>query len=594
MRVRFFSGRFRKRVRKGQRTVEQFSAQTEHTIEEHVFDRIGRLRKVRRFVIGWVLLLVLLIGGVLVQTGLLSNYYQSYKPVPGGMYSEGVLGRFTTANPLFATNAVDATVSRLIFNGLFTYDAQNKLLGDLASDYTVDARGTTYTVHLKPNLTWQDGQPLTSKDVAFTYQTIQNPDVQSPLLSSWQGIQIATPDAHTISFTLPGVLASFPYNLTTGIVPQHLLAKVLPSDLRSADFNTVHPVGAGPFAWHAIAVDGNDPNTQQEQVSLLPFAHYQGGEPKLQSFVVRAYADRDQLIRDLKSKQLTAAQGLNDVPKELMGTKSLVKHNLLLTAETMVFFKTSTGALSDKAVRQALVSSTDITAIITSLHYQTRAVREPFLQGQFAYDSTLTQAPFNVSAATSALEQAGWHVGKDGIRTKDGKPLMIRLTAADTPEYRRVCELIKQQWRQAGVNVNVSLQDSSSFQSTLSSHDYDALLYGISIGADPDVFVYWDSSQADLRAANRLNLSEYKNPAVDAALESGRTRLNPSLRIIKYKPFLQNWQADAPAIGLYQPRVLYLTNGTVAGLVEHPINSAADRFYNVQNWEIRQARVTNN
>ncbi|HVX56773.1 MAG TPA: hypothetical protein VHA37_03505, partial [Candidatus Saccharimonadales bacterium] len=101
------------------------------------------------------------------------------------------------------------------------------------------------------------------------------------------------------------------------------------------------------------------------------------------------------------------------------------------------------------------------------------------------------------------------------------------------------------------------------------------------------------SSQADVRSANRLNLSEYKNATADEALEAGRTRLDPALRTIKYRPFLQAWQQDAPAVGLYQPRLLYLTNGTVAGLSDAPINTPPDRFINVQNWEIRQARVTN-
>jgi ABC-type transport system substrate-binding protein len=184
-------------------------------------------------------------------------------------------------------------------------------------------------------------------------------------------------------------------------------------------------------------------------------------------------------------------------------------------------------------------------------------------------------------------------MGQNGIRAKDGKPLKFTLTASDSPEYRAVCKLVQRQWRTSGVDLQLQFQDSINFQSTLSSHQYDAVLYGISIGADPDVFVYWDSSQADVRSANRLNLSEYKNPIADNALEAGRTRLSPELRVIKYKPFLQAWQQDAPAVGLYQPRILYLTNGAVAGLTDHPINSATDRFDNVQNWEIRQAKVTN-
>jgi peptide/nickel transport system substrate-binding protein len=119
-------------------------------------------------------------------------------------------------------------------------------------------------------------------------------------------------------------------------------------------------------------------------------------------------------------------------------------------------------------------------------------------------------------------------------------------------------------------------------------------LYGVSVGVDPDVYVYWHSSQADALSPVRLNLSEYKSSQADASLEAGRTRLDPALRTEKYKPFLQAWQADAPALGMYQPRFLYITHGQVFGLSQHAVNSDADRFTNVQNWEVRQARKTVN
>ena len=157
----------------------------------------------------------------------------------------------------------------------------------------------------------------------------------------------------------------------------------------------------------------------------------------------------------------------------------------------------------------------------------------------------------------------------------------------------KVVESLHKFWLAAGVQMVPEFLSSADFQGTLSQHNYEAVLYGISIGVDPDVFVYWDSSQADVRSSNRLNLSEYKNATADAALEAGRTRTNPALRVVKYKPFLTAWQQDNPALGLYQPRSLYLTNGTVYGLNVHTLNSPTDRYSNVENWKIRLAKVTN-
>ncbi|HZL08237.1 MAG TPA: peptide ABC transporter substrate-binding protein [Candidatus Dormibacteraeota bacterium] len=581
-------------MRKGQQQVEDLGVQAEQHIERHLFKRFERLAPIRRFLVGWLGLLVLLIAGLVIQNLSLSGYYQTLRAVPGGIYNEGVHGLFTNANPLYATSDADATVSHLIFAGLFTYDQQGKLIGDLASSYSVGPHGTTYTVHLKPHLTWQDGQPLTSADVVFTYQSIQNPDAQSPLQSSWNGISVTAPDANTVVFKLPDSLAAFPYNLTNGIVPKHLLDNVPPSDLRSADFNTVHPVGAGPFAWQAVQVAGNgDPDKTTYEIALTPFANYQGGAPKLQKFNVEVFGSEQQMTQAFVSNQLTAVEGLTQVPSQVRNDRSVVQHNLLLRAANMVFFKTSTGILADAQVRQALVKSADVPRIIAGLGYPTHAVREPLLTGQLGYDPAYAQAGFDLNTARKALDADGWQMSKNGFRTKANQELTFTLTASDTPEYRAVTSQLQQQWRALGADVRIQLQTPADFQSTLAYHTYDAVLYGISIGSDPDVFVYWDSSQADIRSANRLNLSEWKNPTADAALEGGRTRLNPALRVIKYKPLVQVWQQDAPALGLYQPRLLYLTHGTVNGLSDGSLNTATDRLDNVQNWEIRQAKVTN-
>lgn len=585
--------RSRRIFRKQQKQVENFGAQTEQQIEKHVVKRFGRLTAVRRFVISWLLLIVLLIAGLAGQNIALSNYFQSVQPVPGGIYKEGVLGTFTNANPMYATSNADSTVSRLVFAGLLKHDVNNQLVGELASGYTTDVNGLTYTVKLKPNLIWHDGKPLTSEDVVYTFQTIQNPDAQSPLKSSWQGIEVSATDAQTVVFKLPSPLAAFPYNLTTGIVPKHILSRVAPSDLRSAEFNTANPVGAGPFAWQAIEVKGSDPKKAQQQIALLPFEQYTLGEPKLSEFIVHVYADQEQLIDSFAANKVTAIEGINNLPQDITDNPSVYVHNLPLNAANMVFFKTTSGVLANKEVRKALIQAADVPKITSKLTYPTHLVREPFLEGQAGFDPTLAQAGFDLQAAQKQLDSTGWTIGKDGVRQKNGQRLTFKLSVANTPESKMVAGQLKEQWKALGVDLQVDPQKPSDFQSTLSFHSYDAVLYGITIGSDPDVFVYWASSQADVRSSSRLNLSEFKNTTADTALEAGRTRRDPALRTIKYRPFLQTWQQEAPALGLYQPRLLYATNGPLFGLGDHSIDSPVGRLNNVHNWQIRQAKVTN-
>jgi peptide/nickel transport system substrate-binding protein len=576
-----------------QHQVEDLSVLTEQQLEQNFFKRLNKFALVWRFVTAWLLLVVLLLGSLVVQNQALGNYYQKLGPVPGGIYSEGILGSFTNANPLYATSDVDSTVSRLVFSGLFKYDNDNKLVGDLAESWQVDDKGSTYTIKLRPNLTWQDGKPLTAEDVAFTYRTIQNPDAQSPLNASWQNIVVTAVDSRTVTFKLANSLSSFIYTLTNGIVPEHILQDIPVSDLRSVSFNTARPIGAGPFAWDAIEVTGNTPETAEVRVALKPFDQYWHGAPKLKSFVVHSFAKQSAMEDAYKRRDITAIAGLPDVPKDIAGGDTVV-HNIRLNAATMVFFKTSTGVLSDVKVRQALVKGIDQTEILRKLGYPTRAVKEPLLQGQIGYNPAYVQATFNKAQAQADLAADGWVAGKSGILQKDKQKLIFDLYSDDNPEYMMVSKALAAQWRELGVVARLNIQPSTDFKNTLAYHSYDAVLHGISIGVDPDVFVYWDSSQTDIRSANRLNFSEYKSTTADNALQAGRSRQDPALRTIKYQPFLAAWQQDAPALGLYQPRYVYITHGDVYGLGDHSINAGIQRLSNVDEWMIRTARITNN
>jgi peptide/nickel transport system substrate-binding protein len=593
MKFRAFRLRLHRRIRRQQHQVEDLGVLTEQQLEQNFFKRLNKFALIWRFVTAWVLLVVLILGCLVAQNQALSNYYQRLGPVPGGIYSEGIIGSFTNANPLYATSDVDATVARLVFSGLFKYDNDNKLVGDLAESWQVDDKGSTYTIKLRPNLKWQDGKPLTASDVAFTYRTIQNPDAQSPFNASWQNITVTAVDSRTVTFKLANALSSFIYTLTNGIVPAHILEDVPIGDLRSISFNTSRPIGAGPFAWDAIEVSGNTPETAEVRVALHPSTYYWNGAPKLKSYVVHSFAKQQAMEDSYKRRDITAIAGLPSVPKSISGGDTVVR-NIRLNAATMVFFKTSSGVLSDVKVRQALVKGIDQATVLKKLAYPTRPVKEPLLQGQVGYNPAYAQASFNLAQAKTDLAADGWTPGSNGILQKDKQKLMFNLYADDNPEYVTISKELARQWRQIGVEARVNIQPSSDFKNTLSYHTYDAVLHGISIGSDPDVFVYWDSSQTDIRSANRLNFSEYKSTAADTALQAGRSRQDPALRTIKYQPFLAAWQQDAPALGLYQPRYLYITHGEVYGLEDHSINAGIDRLSNVDQWMIRTARITNN
>ncbi len=581
---------FKKKYTSGVNQFEQLTDETTAKFEKNFIKRLNKLEPIWKFVSTWLIGSLLVIFLVIIQIIHLSVYFQTNQFVPGGNLKEGILGSYSNCNPIYASTAVDSSVSNLVFAGLLKYDNSNNLVPSLASSYSVNQSGRDYTFKLKPNLKWQDGKSLTSNDVAFTFKLIQSPDAQSPLFSSWKGITITTPDLSTIVFSLPTPLSSFPYSLTTGILPKHILSSISPANMRTINFDTVSPVGSGPFSLVAVRAQGNTPDTAQQTIELRAYKGYWQGPAKLNGITIEAFRNKAQMIDTFKSKKIDTMSGLVDIPKSSNSSKVF---SVPLTASNMIFLKTSDPILSDLNVRKALLQATNKNQIIGALNYATKIVYEPLLRGQLGYDAKYAQAGYDPKAAESALNNDGWVKGADGIRYKSGKPLTIILSSPDSNEAKTTDDLLKIQWRKVGVDLRINALSDSDLKYAVSYHNYQALQYGISIGVDPDVYTYWDSSQTDPRSPFRLNLSEYSSKTADESLQEGRTRLDPTLRAIKYQQFLQSWQSDVPAIGLYQPRYLYVSNLAIAGLNPTSINSDSDRYNNVVNWEIRQAKVTN-
>jgi peptide/nickel transport system substrate-binding protein len=578
-------------MRRSKKQVEGLGVATEESFDKHLFRRLTRLPNIRRFLIGWIGLLVLLIVLVVVQTRSLGGHYKTLQPRGGGIFTEGIVGSFTNASPLFAASPVDSAVSKLIFAGLLKYDGHGQLVNDLAESWKLDKDEMVYTVTLRPNLTWQDGQPLTAGDVVFTYSTIQNPETKSYLLPSWRGIKIVAKDDRTITFTLPNKLSSFPHSLTNGIVPQHILADVDPSQLRSHSFNNVSPVGAGPFAFDTIEVSGEFSDlARQESIALKAFDKYYAGRPKLDSFIVRTFTAENGLVTSYGDKQVDAMAGLPSLPDQYQNDPAIVEYSLPLAGQVMVFFKTSEEVLADAAVRRGLTLATDKPQLIEGLPYTVPLIDEPLLRSHIGYSRAFRQTTNKFADAEKVLDAAGWKRDPaSGVRAKDGKKLTFRMFSQNTREYTSVAGELQKQWRALGVDMQVELQPEKELQNTVAMHNYDALLYGINLGPDPDVFAFWHSTQADPRSDTRLNFSEYKSKVADQALEGGRTRSDTKLRAVKYRPFLETWRADAPAVALYQPRFLYVVRAPFHGIDAVRLNSATDRFSDVHNWTVRES-----
>ncbi|HPR10722.1 MAG TPA: ABC transporter substrate-binding protein, partial [Candidatus Saccharibacteria bacterium] len=348
-----------------------------------------------------------LAGGLLIQIRGLQAAYLVIKPTSGGVYNEGVIGNIKNVNPIFASSSADSSVSALLFASLLTYDENNQLIGDLAKEWKGDASSKVYTVTLRDDAYWHDGQKITADDVVFTYKSIQNPDTKSPLYTTWRGVKVEKVDDLTVRFTLPNAYSPFAHLLTTGLIPEHVLKDVPKDQLRSSKFNTQEAIGSGPFKLKTVTVDKSTNKALSETISLVKNPQYHRGPVQLDGFTIKTYPDEKALKNALNNKDVVGA--LVD-PKDNQND-NVMRFNQ--TSAVMIFMNTSRPLLSDVKMRQALLQATDPYKISSQLSYPTTAVRSPLLKGQIGYNDELLQQKPNPDAVNTTLNELGWLWGED-------------------------------------------------------------------------------------------------------------------------------------------------------------------------------------
>lgn len=569
--------------------VKHAEGATQRHASRFILRRIENVRLVMTEIMIWLAAIALLIAGLGIQYSWNSQGSKKDGAKSGGVYVEGVIGNISTLNPLLAASEPEQAVSRLLFSSLYNYDVTGALHTDLAESMTVKD-DKVYTIKLR-NAVWHDGKKLTAEDVVYTINLIKNPQVRSPLRVNWLDISARAIDDSTVEFMLPAVYAGFSHALTFPVIPKHILQSVSPSSMREADFSS-NPVGSGPFAVKRVQTSESTSST--DVVRMEPNTKYYGAVSTLSRLELRSYGNESLLVKAVNSGEVSAASGLSLSAADNIKSKQYSTKHWLLNKGVYLLMNNRSQTLQDARVRQALRYATDTSSIRATVGDNVARLDTPILQSQIA--QKLPAAPdYNLDKAKALLKEAGWTYNQGQWKGKDGRPLAVAVTTSSgRDEYKKIVDALKQQWSKLGVDVQLREIDTSStttsfVQSVLQPRDYDALLYELELGADPDVFAYWHSSQA---SASGYNFANYSNRTVDNDLVGGRSRTNSALRAAKYIQFVNQWLNDAPAIGLYQSVGSYVLNNG-ASIVEPrgSLNTMNDRYADVTTWSTGKASV---
>ncbi len=503
-------------------------------------------------------------------------------PRAGGTLTEALVGTPQFLNPVLARPfTVDADLSRLTFRGLMKVDERLRLVPDLAASVTAGGDGKSYTVTLPKNLRWSDGQPLTSDDIRYTFETIADPAYQSPWQTLYQGLAIATPDDRTAIFTLKDAFAPFISYLTIGLLPAHVWQDANPQSFALAELNA-KPVGNGPYRFQSLTKD------RAGNIRSYTFIRNKNAnqQPYLDKVVIKLYPDQAAALDALATGAVDALGNISPADRA-----KVTKHHRLtpfaLSQLTAVFFSQRTNpALRAKAVRQALALATDKTAIVAqALDGAGQAIDGPLLPGQEGYNPDLKRYEFNLDRAKALLDQSGWKTTTAGVRQKGSQQLTFVLTTVKDPVYEAVAKQLVSGWREIGATVELKTVSSDQMQKeVIRPRKYEALLFGQLYDADADPYPLWHSSQQKSTGFN-LALSFLKG--VDKDLEDARTTTDAAKRTKDLFDFQNIVAEEVPAIFLYQAEYLYAHPKTLRGFPTDRLVSATDRFDGLNRWYLR-------
>lgn len=480
------------------------------------------------------------------------------------------------------STVIEPTVA--FFSGLTQPGADLTPEPDLAESWEENEDGTHYVFHLREGVTFHDGQPFTANDVKFTWELIAHPENLSSaqLFSFFQPITgaqafrdgeaeeiegITVVDDLTVEVTLDQPWAPF---LTIGsnqyIVPRHILGEVPVSEILEHEYAR-NPVGTGPFRF--VAWQAGDSYIGEA------FEDYYAGRPAADTLVLRTSGlDDNGIITALRSGELNAGKislvGLDS----LEGDPSIQIRQGPGLENRYIEFNLAKPLFQDVNVRKALSYALRRQELVDAI-WQGRAT---IYNSPFPYDWDVTKTDTTLydndpEEAARLLDEAGWTLGDDGIREKDGEKFSFTLhtQSQDWPL------VIQQQWREAGIDAQVEYLDFPTLQSqfyTTEIFDAIAMWVPYSYYTDP----HYALPGYFLSANNR---NSYENPKSDELIMAAASTVDREERVRLYHEWQEVIAQDVPHLWIGNPDEVTAYS---AGLVVPDLPTNYLRWRKVGDW----------
>jgi peptide/nickel transport system substrate-binding protein len=498
----------------------------------------------------------------------------SGEPAVGDWLVRRLSAEPSSLNPITSSDAAESTINSYIYEGLLELDNETlELVPLLAESFSVSEDKLQYTFILREGLTWQDGKPLTTDDVLYTFEIIQDPKVDAPHLRNYfkDLKKVEALDDRTIRFTY-----AFPYFKALdmvggmGIIPKHVFSE--------GDFNK-HPAGRAPMGSGPYKFAKWDTG---KEIVLERNPDYWGDTHHIEKIVFKVISDDTVALQVLK-KQDMDYMGLLPIQWERQTASedfdtNFKKMRFPAQSYSWIGWNLRKPMFSDRRVRRALGMLVDRQSFVDNIWYGLGTV----VSGNFfveapEYNKDIAPLPYDPAQAARLLDEAGWiDSDGDGIRDKDGTPFRFEFTypsASSTSE--QLSTLLKESLGKVGIHMTIRKLEWALFTQLLEDRTFDAvtLAWVLPILADP--YQVWHSSQAD----DGSNYVGFINEEADRIIENARPEFDRQKRASMYRRFHEILHEEQPYTFLFNRNSLVALDRRFENVIEYPLGPDSTEWY---------------
>lgn len=470
-------------------------------------------------------------------------------------------------NPILANDSASSEITNWLFNGLFKYDKDGNVVGDIAKSFYFET-ATKLVVKLKDNVFWHDGVKLSAKDVVFTYEQIVSPNVFNSIKSNFTQIDsLSIVDDYTLEINYKQAYFKALEIWMVGLLPYHILKDE--KNLMTSSFNK-NPIGNGSYKIKEFKANYD--------IELFANENFYDGKPNISKILYKFIPDVNTAFLYLKQGKLdlgslTPMQISRQIDDEFRKNYTIIETPSF--SFTYLGFNLENPKFQDKRVREALSLAINKDELIDILFFgYAQVCNGPFMPNTFAYNNDISPLEQNIIKAKKLLEEAGYN---------EKNPLSFEVVTNTGNDIRiNTAQILQHQLKKVGVNMKIRVMEWQSFLNTVvHPRKFETVLLGWSLALMPDAYPLWHSSSAKLGGFNLVN---YKNEKVDKLIEKGVSTINKDELAKIYQEIFKLISEDLPYLFLYIPEQITVVNKKIQNVSPSIIGI----MHNQKDWKIRE------